>query len=136
VPGEQKTKEAVMRKTIMVVDDSNLIHHMYKMVLMRYRCPVVHAMNGQEAIDKLAQNPDVGLLLVDINMPVMGGLDFIKRVKSMEEYSQIPIVIVSTEGREEDTKRGIALGAHGYVTKPFQPSALHAVIDKVCPANG
>jgi two-component system chemotaxis response regulator CheY len=129
-------KEAVMRKKIMVVDDSNLIHHMYKMVLMRYRCPVVHAMNGQDAINKLAQNLDVGLLLVDINMPVMGGLDFIKQVKEMKEYSHIPIVIVSTEGKEEDTKRGLALGAKGYVTKPFQPSDLHAMIDTVCPANG
>jgi two-component system chemotaxis response regulator CheY len=133
---KSRGKEAVMRKTIMVVDDSNLIHHMYKMVLMRYRCPVVHAMNGQDAINKLAQNLDVGLLLVDINMPVMGGLDFIKQVKEMKEYSHIPIVIVSTEGKEEDTKRGLALGAKGYVTKPFQPSDLHAMIDTVCPANG
>jgi len=124
-----------MRKKIMVVDDSNLIHHMYKMVLMRYRCPVVHAMNGQDAINKLAQNLDVGLVLVDINMPVMGGLDFIKQVKEMEEYNHIPIVIVSTEGKEEDTKRGLALGAKGYVTKPFQPSDLHAMIDSVCPAT-
>lgn len=120
----------------MVVDDSNLIHQMYKMVLMRYRCAVVHAQNGQDAMDKLAQNPDVNLLLVDINMPVMNGLDFIKKIKEAAVYDHIPIIIVSTEGKEEDTNRGLALGARGYVKKPFQPSDLHTLIDALCPADG
>lgn len=125
-----------MLRKILVVDDSNLIHQMYKMVLMRYRCEVVHAQNGQDALDKLAQNPDVNVVFVDINMPVMNGLDFIKTMKGAGIYDHIPIVIVSTEGRDEDTERGLALGAKGYVKKPFQPSDLHALIDALCPANG
>ena len=125
-----------MLKKVMVVDDSNLIHQMYKMVLMRYRCAIVHAQNGQEAMDKLAQNPDVNLMFVDINMPVMSGLDFIKKVKEAGTADHIPIVIVSTEGKEEDTERGLALGATGYVKKPFQPSELHALIERLYPSNG
>ena len=123
-----------MLKKVIVVDDSALIHQMYKMVLMRYKCTIVAAKNGQEGLDMLVKNPDSDLLLVDINMPVMNGLEFIKRVKELGTYDRIPIVIVSTEGKEEDTKRGLALGAAGYVTKPVQASGLHALIDMICPS--
>jgi two-component system chemotaxis response regulator CheY len=96
---------------------------------------VIHAQNGQDAMEKLTKHPDVNLLLVDINMPVMNGLDFIKKIKETGKYEHIPIVIVSTEGKEEDTRRGLALGARGYVKKPFQPSELHALLDAVYPAE-
>jgi two-component system chemotaxis response regulator CheY len=122
-----------MLKKVLVIDDSALIHQMYKMVLMRYRCTIVDAMNGQEGIDKLAQHQDTSMILLDINMPVMNGIEFIKKVKSMEPYSAIPIVMVSTEGKEEDTLRGLSLGAKGYIKKPFQPSDLHAIIEKIYP---
>lgn len=122
-----------MLKKVIVVDDSALIHQMYKMVLMRYKCEIINALNGQDGLDKLAKNPDADLILLDINMPVMNGLDFIKKVKEMGKCNHIPIVIVSTEGKEEDTMKGLAMGAKGYVKKPFQPSDLHALISKICP---
>jgi two-component system chemotaxis response regulator CheY len=120
-----------MLKKVLVVDDSALIHQMYKMVLMRYRCEVVQALNGQDGLEKLEKNPDVNMMLVDINMPLMNGLEFIQKVKALGKYDSIPIIIVSTEGKEEDTKRGLALGASGYVKKPFQPSDLHSLIGKL-----
>lgn len=120
-----------MLKKVLVVDDSALIHQMYKMVLMRYRCEIVQALNGQEGLDKLEKHPDVGMMLVDINMPLMNGLEFIQKVKALKKYDAIPIIIVSTEGKEEDTKRGLDLGAKGYVKKPFQPSDLHSLISKL-----
>jgi two-component system chemotaxis response regulator CheY len=122
-----------MLKKILVVDDSALILQMYKMVLMRYQCTIVAAKNGQEALHMIAKNPDTDLVLVDINMPVMNGLEFIKKARELGAYGHIPIVIVSTEGKEEDTKRGLALGAAGYVTKPVQTSDLHALIERLCP---
>ena len=118
-----------MLKKVLIVDDSALIHQMYKMMLMRYKCAIVVAQNGRAGLDKLAQHADVDLVLLDINMPVMNGIDFIKKVKELGTYEHIPIIISSTEGKEEDTKRGIALGARGYVTKPVQASELHAVIE-------
>ncbi len=124
-----------MLKKVLLVDDSALIHQMYKMVLMRYRCAIVAAKNGQEGLNALVKHPDTNLMLVDINMPVMNGLEFVKKVKELGAYNHIPIIIVSTEGKEEDAKRGLALGANGYVTKPVQPSDLHAVIDTLYPAN-
>ena len=120
-----------MLKKVLVVDDSALIHQMYKMVLMRYRCEIVAALNGQDGLDKLAQHPDVSMMLVDINMPLMNGLEFIQKVKATGKYDHIPIIIVSTEGKEEDTQRGLAIGAKGYVKKPFQPSDLHSLIAKL-----
>lgn len=123
-----------MLKKVLVVDDSALIHQMYKMVLMRYRCEIIAALNGQDGLDKLEKNPDVSMMLVDINMPLMNGLEFIQKVKATGKYDQIPIIIVSTEGKEEDTQRGLAIGAKGYVKKPFQPSDLHGLIAKLFPA--
>jgi two-component system chemotaxis response regulator CheY len=124
-----------MIKKVLVIDDSALIHQMYKMVLMRYKCAIVDALNGQDGLDKLAKNPDADMVLLDINMPVMNGLEFIKKVKELGKYNHIPIIIVSTEGKEEDTMKGLALGAKGYVKKPFQPSDLHALIEKLYPGN-
>lgn len=124
-----------MLKKVLVIDDSALIHQMYKMVLMRYKCDIVDALNGQEGLDKLAKNPDVNMILLDINMPLMNGLEFIKKVKELGTYEHIPIIIVSTEGKEEDTMRGLSLGAKGYVKKPFQPSDLHSLIEKLYPSN-
>ncbi len=124
-----------MLKKVLVIDDSALIHQMYKMVLMRYRCSIIDALNGQDGLDKLEKNPDTSLILLDINMPMMNGLEFIKKLKDQGKYGHIPIVIVSTEGKEEDTMRGLALGARGYVKKPFQPSDLHALIAKLYPPD-
>jgi two-component system, chemotaxis family, chemotaxis protein CheY len=122
-----------MLKKVIVIDDSALIHQMYKMVLMRYKCEIVAAQNGQDGLEKLAKNPDADLILLDINMPLMNGLEFIKKVREIGKYDHVPIVIVSTEGKEEDTMRGLALGAKGYVKKPFQPSDMHALIEKLYP---
>ena len=124
-----------MLKKVLVIDDSALIHQMYKMVLMRYKCTIVNALNGQEGLDKLAKNADINLVLLDINMPVMNGLDFIKKVKEVGTYNHIPIIVVSTEGKEEDTMKAHSLGAKGYVKNPFQPSDLHALIDKLYPGS-
>jgi len=120
-----------MLKKVLVVDDSNLIHSMYKMVLMRYKCQVITAVNGQDALDKLNKSPDIDLILCDINMPVLNGLEFVKKVKELKTFDHIPIIMVSTEGKEEDTLKALSLGARGYVKKPFQPSELHALIEQL-----
>jgi len=117
----------------MVVDDSALIHQMYKMALMRYKCTIILAKDGQAALDMLAKHPDVDLILLDINMPVMGGLEFLQKERKIDSYSKIPIIIQSTEGREDDTKRGLELGATAYITKPIQTADLHALIEKIVP---
>ncbi len=120
-----------MFKKILVIDDSALIHQMYRLVMSRYKCEIVDAMNGQEALDILAGQDDVQLILLDINMPVMNGLQFLEKSAPLGIPKKIPIIIISTEGKEEDTIRGLRLGASGYLKKPFNPPELHGLIDKI-----
>ena len=121
-----------MLKKILIVDDSSLLHQMYKLVFMRYKgCKVVSAMNGLEALDKLSQEDGIELVLLDINMPVMNGLQFLQNIQDDGNYKGLPIIIVSTEGKEEDTLRGLSMGARGYIKKPFQPAELHTMIEKI-----
>lgn len=116
---------------ILLVDDSSLIHQMYRLVLSRYKSQLFDAMNGQEALDVLAVHNDVQLILLDINMPVMNGVQFLEKASALGIAKQIPIIVISTEGKEEDTIRCLKMGAKAYVKKPFNPSELHAIIDKI-----
>ena len=122
-----------MLNKILVVDDSSLIHQMYRLVLTRYKCEIVDAMNGQEALDLLALQSDIQLILLDINMPVMNGVQFLEKASALGIAKRLPIIVISTEGKEEDTIRCLKLGARGYLKKPFNPSDLHDLIDKILP---
>ena len=117
---------------VLVVDDSATMRGLITAVLSAD--PEVSvigqagdALEAREAIKKL--NPDV--VTLDIEMPNMNGLEFLQQVKADAALSQIPVIIVSTEGKEEDTIRGLKLGAKGYVKKPFQASELHGLIEKI-----
>jgi two-component system chemotaxis response regulator CheY len=119
---------------IMIVEDSELLHRMYEVVFRQHRSNsgvLVHAYNGKEALDRLAQHPDVDLILLDINMPVMSGLQFLQYCQAQRVFREIPVIIISTEGKQEDTIRALQAGARGYLTKPFKPQDLHALIDRV-----
>lgn len=124
-------------KKVLIVDDSELVHKMHGLVLQRYqKCEVVHTYDGNQALEALNRNPDVQLILLDINMPVMDGLRFLEVRKQTGLFTDIPVIIISTEGKEDDTARGMALGAVGYVCKPFRPAQLHAVIDGLFESRG
>lgn len=123
-----------MLKKILVVDDSELIHKMYRLVMSRYQCEFMDAMHGQEALDLLSVHQDVQLVLLDINMPVMNGVQFLEKASALGITRQVPVIIISTEGKEDDTIRGLRLGAKGYLTKPFNPTDLHDLIGKIIPA--
>ncbi len=117
---------------VLIVDDSKLIHQMYRLVLMRYKnCTLMDAMNGLEALDVLSRENGIDLILLDINMPVMNGVQFMEKLKKDSLYRHIPIVVISTEGKEEDTIRAMKLGAWGYIVKPFKSEALYELLEKV-----
>ncbi len=122
-----------MLKKVLVVDDSSLIHQMYKLVLLRYKCEIVDAMNGQEALDVITLQQDIQLILLDINMPVMNGVQFMEKAAGLGITKRVPVIIISTEGKEDDTIRGLKLGAKGYLKKPFNPPDLHDMIEKIFP---
>ena len=118
-------------KNVLIVEDSKAIRSMIRVALEEAGGYfVVEAGNGFEALKALpAQRLD--LIITDINMPDINGLELIGYVKSNPAYSTIPLVIVSTEKTEEDVKRGLALGAAGYVVKPFTRADLMAAVGKV-----
>jgi two-component system, chemotaxis family, chemotaxis protein CheY len=120
-----------MLKKVLIVDDSSLIHQMYRLVLNRYSCEIVDAMNGQEALDLLEVHQGIQLILLDINMPVMNGVQFMEKARLNSAIRDIPVIIISTEGKESDTLRGLQLGAKAYLQKPFKPDLLHELIDKL-----
>ncbi|HXH40438.1 MAG TPA: response regulator [Thermoanaerobaculia bacterium] len=119
---------------ILIVEDSELLHRMYEVVFRQHRFKqgvLLHAMNGKEALDRLAQHSDVDLIVLDINMPVMSGLQFLQFCQSERVFREIPVIVVSTESKKDDTLRALQAGARGYVTKPFRPHDLHALIDRI-----
>lgn len=119
-------------KKILIVDDSQLIHNMYRLIMNRYQgCKILDAMNGLEALDILSTESDFDIILLDINMPVMNGIQFMEKLHGENLYRHIPVIVISTEGREEDTLRALKLGAAGYVVKPFKPHLLHELIEKI-----
>ncbi len=115
---------------ILVVDDSAPLHHIYQITLVRYKCPVLTALNGQKGLDLLTQNPGINLLIVDMHMPHMNGFEFIKRVKDQEAFKNIPIIAVISKGQEEMWREALQL-AEGLLIKPFTSTEIHAAVEKL-----
>ena len=116
-------------RKVLVVDDSKLMHKMYEVMLRQY--PLVYASDGRQALDRLQEHPDIDLVLLDINMPNMNGLEFLAELRSNPERAELPVIIISTEGREEDTARGIEAGATAYIKKPFHSEEILEVISRL-----
>ncbi|HEX9019716.1 MAG TPA: response regulator [Nitrospirota bacterium] len=117
-------------KNVLIVEDSKAIRSMIRMSLEEAGgFFAVEAGNGFEALRTLPTR-SFDLIITDINMPDINGLELIGYVKSNPTYRDIPLVIVSTEKTEADKKRGMALGAAGYVEKPFKKEALITVVAK------
>ncbi len=126
-------------KKIMIVEDSELLHRMYDLILMGYRkvgVEVIHCYNGREAVDYLAGDDEVDIIILDVNMPVMNGLEFLNYRVTEDKYRHIPVIITSTEGKEEDVIKGLKLGATGYLTKPYRPDDLHTLMGKIIEKEG
>jgi two-component system chemotaxis response regulator CheY len=104
----------------LVVEDSPTMRQLIVFALKRIRgLEVVEADDGVDALRKLAAQK-LDIILTDINMPIMDGLKLVKRVRTDEVLKAIPIVIITTEGADEDRQRALALGANAYITKPIQ----------------
>ncbi len=118
-------------KNVLVVEDSKAIRSMIRVALEEIGgFFVVEAGNGFEALKTLPSRP-FELIITDINMPDINGLELIGYVKSNPTYRGTPLIIVSTEKSEEDKKRGLALGAAGYIIKPFKKEDLVAMVMQV-----
>jgi len=114
------------KKVILVVEDSAIMRSFIVSALEALNnVNIAESANGFEAI-KLLPRTQVSLLITDINMPDINGLELVSFVRNHSLYKDIPIIIVTTESSQEDRNRGLYLGANEYITKPFQNSRLLA----------
>jgi two-component system chemotaxis response regulator CheY len=115
-------------KSILIVEDSSTTRALLRAVIEEMGdFSIVEASSGFEAL-KLLPTREFNLVITDVNMPDINGLELINFIKNNERYNRIPLIIVSTERSEEDKKRGIALGAMAYITKPFKAQELQETI--------
>ncbi len=113
-----------MSKSVLIIDDSKTVRNLVAFILKAEGIKVTAAEDGLDGLEKLYAMDEVDLILTDINMPRMDGFSFIIAVREQEMYKDIPIIILSTEGGEEDIQKGIRLGANLYMVKPAQPEKM------------
>lgn len=120
---------------ILVVEDEDAIREMLIMVLEQAGLQVSAAASAEEALGALAENR-VDLLVLDWMLPGMSGVELARRLKRESSYKELPIILLTARGEEEDKIRGLEIGADDYITKPFSPKELVARIKAVMRRSG
>ena len=116
-------------KKILLVDDSTAIRNIIKTALFG-DYELLEAENGQVALNK-AQENKIDLFLLDVNMPVMDGITCVKELRKISKYSNTPIIMLTTESRDDKKQQGKEAGANGWIVKPCEPEKLLNVIKKM-----
>jgi two-component system chemotaxis response regulator CheY len=121
---------------ILVVDDSSTMRRIIKNTLQRLGFKdIVEGENGVEGWTMLEQNPDISILITDWNMPEMNGLELVKKVRAEEKYTDMPIIMVTTEGGKGEVIAALKAGVNNYIVKPFTPDVLKAKLESVIGTN-
>lgn len=115
---------------VLTVDDSRTILAMLHHTLSNAGFDVLQAEDGQKGLDML-KSEAVDVIITDINMPVMDGIEFIKQVRATGQHNSLPILILTTETSQDKRDQGRAAGGTGWIVKPFDPDKLISVIHKV-----
>lgn len=122
-----------MARTILTVDDSRTMRDMVSHTLKGAGFNVLVADDGQHALDTLKDAGTVDLVITDLNMPGMDGFGLIESLRASAAYKYVPILMLTTESDTEKKERGKALGATGWIVKPFNPEKLVQIVNKLCP---
>ncbi len=107
---------------ILIADDSALMHKLIAALLPG--TALVHARDGTEALSRLEEHPDVSLMIVDLDMPRMNGLELVRHLETAGVLARVPVVVMTTEGKEQDAIACLRAGAAAYLRKPFQHDEL------------
>lgn len=119
-----------MSGTILSVDDSKSIRDMIEFTLRPLGYRVIGAEDGSVGLGKFDNEP-VNLVITDLNMPVMNGIDFIRALRKTPRGAGVPVIMLTTETKPELKEAGRAAGATGWINKPFDSSMLVAVVKKL-----
>ena len=115
-----------MPATILTADDSPSMRQMIAFTLENAGYQVIEAVDGKDALERLSKAA-VQMLITDLNMPNLDGIELIKRVRTLPQYKYIPIIMVTTESEDSRKQQGKAAGATGWIVKPFRAEQLVAV---------
>lgn len=116
-----------MRTSILIVDDSPMIIHLVSSILEDYH--LLFALNGEEAIDTLHKNPNIDLVLLDIEMPLMNGYEVLKEMKKDKNFADVPVIFLTVKDEIEEETKGLELGAVDYIKKPINTGILKARVE-------
>ena len=111
---------------VLVADDEPHIGRIIKMKLEQGPFRVTLAYDGQEALDTLEREGDIDLVLLDLMMPQLSGLDVLQRIRADARFKDLPCIILTAAGQEAQHRRAMELGASEFLTKPFSPKKLYA----------
>jgi DNA-binding response OmpR family regulator len=111
---------------VLVADDEPHIGRIIKMKLEQGPFRVTLAYDGVEALEALEREPDIAIVLLDLMMPRVSGLDVLAHIRGNERYAALPCIILTAAGQEQQYRAAMALGASEFMTKPFSPKRLYA----------
>ena len=123
-----------MATKVMVVDDSRTVRQQVGIVLREAGYEVIEAADGLEGAEKIAATPDVALVICDVNMPKMNGIEMLALVKKDARNANLTVLMLTTEGQPALIQRAKAAGARGWIVKPFKPDLLLATVKKLAGA--
>ncbi len=119
-----------MSKKILVAEDSPTMRSLISSAILSVgEYEIIEAANGFDAL-RILPREKVDMVITDINMPDINGLELVSFLKNNPNYKSLPLLIISTEGSERDRQKGLALGADGYLVKPFAPRDLQAFVQR------
>jgi two-component system, chemotaxis family, chemotaxis protein CheY len=124
-----------MRRTVMVVDDSQTVRQAVSLVLSGAGFDVIEGVDGIDAMEKLRQKPDVALIFCDVNMPRMSGIEMLESMRQDPAVAGTPVVMLTSEGQASLVARAKDSGAKGWIVKPFKPEFLLAAVKKLARAS-
>lgn len=119
-----------MSQIVLIVDDSASIRQMLSFTLKDAGYQVIEAVDGKDALSKI-NGLNINLVITDLNMPNIDGIELIKQIRNISIYKFIPILMLTTESQNDKKLAGKAAGATGWIVKPFKPEQLLTVIKKV-----
>lgn len=119
-----------MDKTIMTMDDSASIRMMVSLSLKEAGFEVVEATDGVDGLAKLDEH-DISMVIADVNMPVMDGIQFVRRMRAHPKHRFTPVLMLTTESQNSMKEKGREAGATGWIVKPFKPEQLINIVRKV-----
>jgi two-component system chemotaxis response regulator CheY len=120
-----------MSAKVLIIDDSMMIRRQVGQALLGAGFSVIEAIDGIDGLQKLTTSPDTRLVVCDVNMPRMNGIEFLEALKRAATHPNLPVVMLTTEGQPELVQRAKALGAKGWIVKPFKPDLLVAAAKKL-----